>query len=49
MSARNVDTVRRYWEAHNRGDLDTLASFVAPNAVTTDRARGASPSGASKG
>jgi steroid delta-isomerase-like uncharacterized protein len=39
MSARNVETVRRYWEAHNRGDLDTLATFVAPDAVTTDRAR----------
>jgi steroid delta-isomerase-like uncharacterized protein len=40
MSARNVDTARRYWEAHNRGDLETLASCVAPDAVTTDRARG---------
>ena len=38
MSARNVETVRSFWEAHNRGDLETLTSFVAPDAVTTDRA-----------
>jgi steroid delta-isomerase-like uncharacterized protein len=40
MSARNLETMRRYWEAHNRGDLETLGSFVAPGAVTIDRARG---------
>jgi steroid delta-isomerase-like uncharacterized protein len=40
MSARNVETVRMFWEALNRGDLETMAACVAPDAVTTDRARG---------
>ena len=40
MSARNLETVHRFWEAYNRGDLETMAACVAPDAVTTDRARG---------
>jgi steroid delta-isomerase-like uncharacterized protein len=40
MSARNVETVRKFYEAHNRGDLEALMDFVAEDALTTDRARG---------
>ncbi|MGH2722026.1 MAG: ester cyclase [Actinomycetota bacterium] len=39
MSTSNVETVHRFWETHNRGDLEALKGFVAPGAVTTDRAR----------
>jgi steroid delta-isomerase-like uncharacterized protein len=40
MSTRNLETIQRFWEAHNRGDLDALAELFAPDAVTIDRARG---------
>ena len=40
MSTRNLETIQRFWGAHNRGDLDALGELFAPDAVTTDRARG---------
>ncbi len=36
----HVETVGRFWEAHNRGDLDAMATLFSTDAVTVDRARG---------
>ena len=30
---RNMALVRRYWEAHAKGDLDTLDELLAPDFV----------------
>src|ERR671911_1354225 len=41
---RNMALVRRFWEAHAKGDLDTLEELLAPDFVDHSLLEGQEPS-----